>query len=502
MPLIPAHNMSITQGTVPVYCGMDSCLTHEINDALRRMPSGNDTVIYDFERAMQAPALEMMLRGFRVDPGARDIATRRTKEKLDAAKSVLATLAPAVFDRDLGEEFIAKLPNSGKKLKELFYERLGIPPIARWIRGEVTYPMDRKVLEQLEDYFYARPFVYCVLLIRDLNKTLQVLETEVDDDWRWRCSYNIAGTNSGRWSSSKSATGLGSNFQNITDELRRVFIADEGCEIVGLDGEQAEARDVGWFCGTILGDWSYLNMIEAGDPHTYVARICWPELPWNGDIKKDRIIAERKFYRHFTYRDATKRLGHGTNYLGKPKTMSLNTKIPVITVTKFRERYFDAFPCIPRMHQWIANEVQTKQFLVNFFGRRRDFFDRPNDEDTIKSAVAYMFQSSTGDRLNLGLWRVWKHMGTRVQVLAQLHDGMYFQHSAQGEERDAIIAEARKHATNIPLTHTLPNGATRVFTVPYDVVVGKNWAHKFRRREDGEVEEWNPKGLDKYRKAA
>lgn len=494
MPLIAAHTLDVNSGSTPVYCGMDASLTYEIKDALRRSGAANNTLIYDFERAMQAPALEMMLRGFRVDPSARDLATRRTREKLDACKRVLNALARAIWDKDIN-------PNSGEQLKDLFYKHMGIAPIKRYVKGVLTFPMDRKALEQLEDYFYARPFVYAVLLARDLTKTLQVLETEIDDDWRWRCSYNIAGTTTGRWSSSKSAAGTGSNSQNITDELRRIFIADEGQKICGLDGEQAEARDVGWFCGTILGDWSYLNMIEAGDPHTYVARICWPELPWNGDIKKDRMIAERSFYRHFTYRDATKRLGHGTNYLGKPTTMSHNTKIPLQTVRVFQQRYFDAFPCIPKMHLWIASEIQTKGCLTNFFGRRRDFFDRTKDEETIRSAVAYMFQSSTGDRLNLGLWRIWKEMGLRVQVLAQLHDGLYFQYRLADNENE-IIAQAKRLAEDIPLTHTLPDGSVRVFKVPYDSVTGFNWSHRYRRREDGSVEDWNPNGLDKFRSTA
>ena len=489
MPLIPAHELSVADGSTHIYNGLDSCLTDEVNGALACLDA-NDGLIYGFERAMQAPALEMALRGFRVDPAARDIAQRRTREKLDATTDVLNKISQAVWDRNLN-------PNSGEQLKDLFYNRMGIAPIVKVVNGVPTRPMDRKVLEKLESYFYARPFVLATLLARDLKKTLSVLETEIDDDWRWRCSYNIAGTSTGRWSSSKSAAGTGSNFQNITDELRRIFIADEGWKICGLDLEQAEAREVGWFCGTVLGDWTYLDMIEAGDPHTYVARMCWPELPWTGDLRADRKIAERKFYRWFTYRDATKRLSHGSNYLGRPPTMSENTKIPLPIVRTFQERYFRAFPCIPLMHHWVAQELHTKQFLVNVFGRRRDFFDRPDEDETLRGAVAYLFQSATGDRLNLGLWRVWKHMGTRVQLLAQLHDALYFQYRLDDNETE-IIAQARK-LMRVPMSFQLPSGATRIYDIPSDAVTGFNWAHRFRLREDGTPEDWNPKGLDKYR---
>ena len=489
MPLIAAHKLNIDDSSTQIYNGMDCCLTYEINDALYKL-GHNDHLIYDFERALQAPALEMMQRGFKVDSNAQQIAVGNTHRKLDACEKILQQLSRAVWDRDVN-------PNSGKQLKELFYDTMRLPPIKQWSKGVTKIPMDRKTLEKLEAYFYARPIVNAVLLHRDLTKTLQVLETEIDSDWRWRTSYNIAGTTTGRWSSSKSPTGTGGNAQNVTDELRRIFIPDEGYKLAGLDLEQAEAREVGWFCGTILGDWSYLDMIEAGDPHTYVARMCWPELPWNGDIRKDRKIAERKFYRHFTYRDATKRLSHGSNYLGLPPTMAGHTKIPLAIVQRFQQRYFESFPCIPRMHQWVAREIQTTGFLVTSFGRRRDFFDRTNADETIRGAVAYLFQSATGDRLNLALWRIWKHMGTRVQLLAQLHDAVYFQYRIDDNERD-VIEQAQKLML-VNMSHKLPNGNIRNYTIPSDAQVGFNWAHRYRLREDGTPEDWNPKGLDKYR---
>ena len=495
MPLIALHELAPDRGGIPVYNGKDALQTHAINTRTREEFAGQERLIYEFELGLQAPALEMMQRGFRVDPWAREVALESTRIKRKAAINVLSRLVDGLIP-DYKQSFNARgdwtLPNSKTQLPELFYKHLGLAPLKTYYDGIEKTPMDRKILERLEDHFYARPFVNAILLIRDLEGILEVLETEINSDWRWRCSYNIAGTSTGRWSSSKSGTGMGSNFQNITEELRRIFIADPGYKLCGIDLEQAEAREVGWFCGVTFGDWSYLNMIEAGDPHTYVARMCWPELDWNGDLKKDRKIAERKFYRHFTYRDATKRLSHGSNYLGKPPTMSAHTKIPLSTVRKFQERYFKSFPCIPRMHQHIAFELQTKGFLVNAFGRRRDFFDRAKSDETLKGAVAYMFQSATGDRLNLGLWRIWKKMGTRVQLLAQLHDALYFQFRLDDNENEII--EQAMELVRVELRHK-----GRSFIIPGEAQVGFNWAHRFRLREDGSLDDWNAKGLDKWR---
>ena len=406
---------------MPAYSGMDSALTLEIEQATKHLEECEHTkLIYAFERGMQAPALEMSTRGFRVDPIYREVATKHAQDKLKTTLEILSIISHAIWGRDLN-------PASPTQLKAFFYDTMKLKPIVRYEHGEAKTPMNRETLESLAGYYYAAPVVNTVLLARELLKTLQVLKTEIDGDMRWRCSYNIGGTSTGRWSSSKSSIGTGNNFQNITEELRRGFIPDPGRKLYGIDLEQAEAREVGWFCGVVFGDWTYLDMVERGDLHTQVARMCWPKLPWTGDLKHDRSIADRRFYRHFTYRDATKRLGHGTNYMGRPATMAAHTKIPRATCEQFYERYLTEIPAIALMHQWVANEIQTKKFLINAFGRRRDFFDRTDSDETIRGAVAYLFQSATGDRLNLGLWRLWKYLGTVVELLSQLHDAAYFQ---------------------------------------------------------------------------
>jgi len=494
MPTIAVHDLGIKSMNQlghlkdPVYNGFDNCITYQIDDS-RRQLRRNDQLIYDFERAMQGPALEMMLRGFLVDKWARDNAIIATNNKMESAERILS----AIITASQGS-YNEKMVGSPKQLQHLFYDVMKITPIAKHVNGETKYPMDRETLERLEDKDqWASPIINAILFLRDLRKTLQVLETEVDSDWRWRCSYNIGGTTTGRWSSSKSPLGTGNNFQNINEELRRIFIPDTGYKLYGIDKSQSEARDVGWFCGTTLGDWSYLDACESGDLHTYVTRLLYPEWDWTGDLKKDKQIAQRRFYRLFTYRDASKRLAHASNYYGKPKEISRQTRVPLELVEEFQRRYFAAFPCIQQMHQWIIQHIQRHRFLVNSFGRRRDFFDRPDSFETIKSGIAYMFQSATGDCLNLGLWRLWRHMRGRVQILSQLHDAVYFQAKepdSEDDERQLLrdcmrLVEVEQHD---------PVSGRRM-TIPGEAVGGFNWAHKFRLSETGVTEEWNPKGL-------
>lgn len=483
----------------PVYNGFDNCVTFQIDESRQRLGQ-NDTLIYDFERAMQAPALEMMLRGFKVDKWERERAIASTNKKRDATEKILQAIASGTIG-----SYNPKLSGSPKQLQHLFYDVMKLNPIAKTINGETKYPMDRETLERLEKINkFASITVNTILFFRDLKKTLQVLETEIDDDWRWRCSYNIGGTKTGRWSSSKSPLGTGNNFQNINEELRKVFIPDTGYKLYGIDKAQSEARDVGWFCGTILGDWSYLDACESGDLHTYVTRMLYQSgitakkpdgsvitSHWTGDLKRDRLVADQEFYRLFSYRDASKRLAHATNYFGKPNEISRQTRIPLELVGEFQRRYFSAFPCIPRMHQWIIQYLQRHRHLVNSFGRHRDFFDRPEDQETIKSAIAYMFQSATGDCLNLGLWRLWNRMRHKVQILSQLHDAVYFQ-APEPESDEAERKLLRECLDCVQITqHDRRSG--RSMTIPGDVVGGYNWAHRKYIKETNTIK--NPKGL-------
>src|SRR5262245_23769980 len=84
----------------------------------------------------------------------------------------------------------------------------------------------------------------------------------------------------------------------------------------------------------------YLNACESGDL-TAVARICWPDLHWPGDLDGDREFAEQPYYRHYSRRFMCTKLGHGTNYGGKPTTMSAQTKIEFPIILNLRNRYFE-----------------------------------------------------------------------------------------------------------------------------------------------------------------
>lgn len=447
------------------YNGLDASITLEVFKELQQYRTDPAReLMYNFTRAMQGPALELMLRGIKVDPHHKASAISRMEKQIVFVQEVLDEFADALWSKPLN-------PNSYKQLRALFYETMNLPVQYKYDKGEKKPSTDREALEKLRVYVHAEPLVNCILTLRDLLKKVQVLRTEVDPDGRLRTSYNVAGTETGRWSSSSNVYGGGTNLQNITEELRRVFVADKGKKLAYIDLAQAESRALGFICYTLFGSSSYLDACESGDLHTYTARLVWPGLGWVGELGPDKALAEKNFYRHFSFRDATKRLGHGTNYYGSAWTMGQRTKIPVDLVESFRQQYFLAFPEIPRYHKHCAKELQLNGELSTPLGTGRVFFGRLNDDTTLREAIAYIPQHMVGVLLNLALWRVWYYLGREVDILGQVHDAILIQYPEEKEEE--ILTKV------LPLMATSLVHNNRTMTIPSDITVGWNWAKHY-----------------------
>jgi hypothetical protein len=113
-----------------------------------------------------------------------------------------------------------------------------------------------------------------------------------------------------------------------------------------------------------------------------------------------------------------------------------------------------------------------------------------------------MPQSTTADRMNLGLWRVWKEMELpgKCQLLAQTYDSITLQYPEERE--DEVLHEALER---IQVALARPDG--RSYIVPGDAKVGWNWGPRVgpedqdKARQDGKsVPRLNADGLVKWRR--
>lgn len=475
-----------------VYNGLDCTVTYEVHEALTKLLHSHEDqtpqVIYNFERALQGPILEIMLRGFLVDEPTRQLHMADLQRTIGKLQTILDAYAQAIWGQGLN-------PRSHPQLKAFFYGQAGLRLPEIWIsdKGVRKLSFKREVLEKLESYFYAMPVIAVILAIREHAKQLEILATEIDPDGRMRTSYNIGGTETGRLSSSSNAFGTGGNLQNIPPKRRRIFVADPGYKLCVIDLEQAEAREVGWLCGTLFDRWGYLEACERGDLHTENSKLIWPKLAWTGDARRDRELADQNFYRDFSYRDMSKRGGHGTSYKGSAWTIARHLKVPVQLIVDFQSAFFSARPEIQMYHQWCGQQIQMEPHSITTpFGRTRHFFGRHDSDNTLREAIAYSPQGSTADRTNLGMLRHWQHFRTDTQLLAQTHDSITFQF------KQALEPEIVPLAVKImEIELTCPK---RSFVIPGEAKTGWNWAyHHDTSKPTGPKNPLNPDGLKKFK---
>ena len=495
-----------------VYNALDVCVTYEVRDALATLFDDTTRGTYNLSLALQAPVLDMSMRGLLVDQKNRAETLAKYQRQIEKLEANLTRLVAEGMGVDLPAKVLDKKTGKWKvwwrsvpRLKNLFYDIMGLTPIRKRDpkSGRMLPTVNRDALEKLGVYFAAQPICAHLLALRDLDKKRGFLETGIDDDGRMRCNFNIAGTNTGRLASSMSDFGSGTNLQNVDRDLRYTFVADPGYVFVNLDGEQADARNVGAICWNLFLDehgpefaGAYLDACESGDLHTTVCRMAWTALEWGDDPALWRAVADAIAYRSDSYRQLAKKLGHGTNYYGQPKTMAKHTKVQVPIIAEFQARYFTAFPAIPLWHKWVRSQLGSVSYLTTLFGRRRSFFGRAYEDETLREAIAYAPQSMTADEIDTGILQVWRIAKQYdIQMLVQVHDSILAQVPVEAVNE---AVPAMMEAMKAPI---LLNGG-REFVVPIEAKVGFNWGDYtpgYTNKNGVLVPEVNPDGLRKWK---
>lgn len=181
-----------------LYNGLDVSITRECFDVMAESHPGG--FAYDMPRAMQGPALTMMRRGVRVDLFARDEETKQ----LDADLARYEYLFNRITTEGWGTPTNWQ---SQPQLMRLFYDVMRIEPVLVYdkLRRERRPAVNIEALEKLHNDPRAQHLVDLIMEMRRVKRLRNVLNTGLDPDGRLRCSYQVAGTMTGRWSSNDSA---------------------------------------------------------------------------------------------------------------------------------------------------------------------------------------------------------------------------------------------------------------------------------------------------------
>jgi uracil-DNA glycosylase len=153
-------------------------------------------------------ALKMMIRGILVDNERKQRLRVDLEQFIDECNDWLRIV--------LGHKFNVSSP---KQMQTLFYEDFNLPKILkRRADGKFTPSLDDEAMDKIERRNpVLRPLIQVIRDIRSARVTISnVLDASISSDGRARCTYNIAGPETFRFSSSEDAFGDGFNLQNLT----------------------------------------------------------------------------------------------------------------------------------------------------------------------------------------------------------------------------------------------------------------------------------------------
>lgn len=361
----------------------------------------------EFQHEQFHVVLRMMLRGVRTDPKKRAELSLHLTEEIMHRQSWL--------DRATPESLNARSP---QQMQKFFYGLVGAKVIRDRKTGRPT-TNDKALRTIAKREPWIRPIVRKILEIRSIgvfNSTF--IRMRLDHDNRLRTSYNVAGTETFRWSSSANAFGSGGNLQNIpkggedpTGELeldlpnvRSLFLPDPGYTICECDLDRADAQVVAW---EAHDDELKAIFREGADLHMENARAIFGSRAG----KRERQLAK---------------IGvHATNYGSRERTLAIALGITVHEATRFQDRWFAAHPGILDWHRRIEDALITTRRVENKFGFGITFYGRI--ESAFTEALAWIPQSTVALVIDKGLVRVDRNLRRDVQILMQVHDSGIFQ---------------------------------------------------------------------------
>lgn len=488
------------------YNALDVTGTLEIANNLRAELAPDTRLVYGFERALQSPAMSMMMRGVRIDRLKREIMIKDAKRELKHADKIIQPMVADVWDgteletgicpNTIGKHHkwprgVADGPdrkcercgtsrvrrtefnaNSADASYHLLYECLGMEPLTNKQGKEST---DDDVLQRLANQHPQHTkLIEQILVVRDKKKQLGSLLARLGPNGRYYSSFNVGTAWTGRFSSSKNPFGLGGNLQNVAPKHRGMFLADPGYTLGYADYKQGESNLV----AHLSGDEKYIEAHALGDVHTYATRLVWPDLPWTGDLKLDKKIAKQNppwdLAEGHDYRFQCKRIQHGSNYGLTPFGISMIAKIPLDAARRAYENYMYEFDSIPAWQDYIKGMVNERKPLVNPFGRTVSLLGRPWDKHTWRQALAFLPQSALADLDDLAMYRIWLDLEPLgVLLLAQVHDALFHQFPVGRLDLERELIKRMY----IPTPVTDFRGTTRIMTIGVESAVGRNWGH-------------------------
>ena len=328
-------------------------------------------------------------------------------------------------------------PLSAPQMGKLIYEELGF---TGGKRGKTTGEEELEHLivfgEAKRSPIFGKDILKLIIACRKVHKVIEYLSTVAYADGRWRCEYNLAGTETGRSSAgittdqyiefvgSKKGTKVniesyGRSFQTIAKhgffingeeygkELRSIFVPSRGYTFVECDLSQAEAR----VDAVLAGNFDILSIFD-GPVGIHRLTGSWVYGCDPLDIKKGTLqYLMAKTVRHAGERNM------------QADRLTMMTQCTLKEAKNVLEIFHKNQPEIRAVfHRDIQECINATRTLISPNGRSRKFMDRI-DSHLYNEAISHLPQAIVSDQTKFSLIPTMESCGF-ARLINEAHDGV------------------------------------------------------------------------------
>lgn len=398
----------------------------------------------------------------------------------------------------VGERFN---PMSAKQCSHIVYDILGFTAAKKETTGEEELENLYVFGEAKRSPIYGKEALKIIIGCRKLHKVIEILSLCLYPDGRFRAEWNLAGTENARTTTGKCTDDiiifnpdgkinkdsgrpviekeqLGYAFQNIGkhgfsidgitygQDVRSIFIADEGYEFCEVDLSQAEAR----VDAVLANNMDILSVFNSADGiHRTTGSWVYGCKP--SEIKKKQLVnGVDRYHMSKTIRHAGERNMTANRLVLMTQRPKEECEVVLDTFHKFQPEIRQVF------HAQIRRAVAEKRRLVAPNGRCRDFFDRIT-ERTYNEAISTLPQQIVADQVKFSFPLIFGEDGFArkfAHLVFEAHDG--FMALIRPSRRDEYI-ERSKALLEQPIDFnacTLSRNYQLV--IPAEAAVGPRWS--------------------------
>lgn len=405
------------------------------------MERGQLSLLNDIELPLENVLYTMEVAGFKIDRSELLGFGKRLGERI-------SSLEGAIYFMAGGEINI----NSPKQLGKLLFEDMGLPVIKKTKTG---YSTDSSVLEKLRG---KHEIIDSIMEYRHLAKLKSTYADAflplLDEESRIRSTLKQTVTATGRISSAEP------NLQNIPvrtqigREIRKMFVAKDGCMLVGADYSQIELRVLAHMSEDKTMQDAFNN---DDDIHTITAT---------------QVFGVPDFLVTDEMRSQAKTVNFGIIYGQSEFSLAGELKITRKAAKEYIESYFNHYSGVKNYMEKTIEDAKSTGFVTTLFARRRYIPELAAKNFNLRSfgeraAMNTPIQGTAADIIKIAMVKVYNALREKcpeATLILQVHDELICE---VPEEHAQTVAQILKEEMENAVKLSVPLRA--------DVKIGKSW---------------------------